>query len=330
MLLLFLVASALVDSSNAAFESEWQEWKRIYAKAYSNDLEDQRRFNVWRKCVEDVGNHNIRFELGLETYTKGLNQFSDREWNELQEIYFTPMKPNPVETLPEKQLRKVNTTALPDSINWVEKGRVTEVKNQGQCGSCWAFATAGALEGLRVKFGMRLTSLSPQQLMDCDHKEHGCKGGWPANAMHYTHENGVESLSAYPYVGKVQQCKYKKQNSKIKNNGIYATSDGNEELLKNIVANYGPTTVAIQSNEDLTKYRGGVFHTTKCQPDTAPNHAVLVVGYGKEHGQDYWLIKNTWGVRWGEKGYVKFARNWNNMCNVAISRRRALSEPCER
>ncbi|GMT11405.1 hypothetical protein PFISCL1PPCAC_2702, partial [Pristionchus fissidentatus] len=190
---------------------------------------------------------------------------------------------------------------------------------QGQCGSCWAFSTTGALEGQLAKNGANLTSLSEQNLVDCSRLNYGCNGGNTALALIYVKRNGgIDKESKYPYKGWEGRCKYSPANVGGKDKGFVRVTMGDEEALKTAVATIGPISVAIDaSSNSFGYYSTGVFYDPWCS-STDLDHAILVIGYGTDPDYgDYWLIKNSWGRSWGEEGYGKMARNRDNNCGIA-------------
>ncbi|XP_070403526.1 cathepsin S-like isoform X2 [Nothobranchius furzeri] len=209
--------------------------------------------------------------------------------------------------------------SLPHSLDWRDEGWVTPVKTQGSCGSCWAFSAVGALEGQLKKTKGTLMSLSPQNLLDCSLKygNNGCRGGFMSNAFHYVMKNqGINSDAAYPYEGKRGKCKYDPKYRAANCSGYAFLPKGDEFALKVGLANIGPISVAIDaSRPKFLFYHHGVYKDHTCSHHV--NHGVLVVGYGTEKGQDYWLVKNSWGEDYGNEGYVKMARNKHNQCGIA-------------
>ena len=211
-----------------------------------------------------------------------------------------------------------DNSLMPDSIDWREKGAVTGVKNQGQCGSCWAFSATGALEGaVQIATG-KLISLSEQQLVDCVSKDNGCDGGAMDDAFEYVREHGICTETQEPYEAKTETCE--SCESQLTFNTCVDIASNNQWLLKEAVSR-NPVSVGIQADSPTFRYyTGGIITDKNC--GTKLNHGVLVVGYGEEKGQKYWLVKNSWGTNWGEKGYVRIARNDSSndagVCGIAL------------
>jgi len=214
---------------------------------------------------------------------------------------------------------------LPQSVDWREFGAVTEVKNQGICGACWAFSTTGSIEGAKAIATNELVSLSEQQLLDCDNKDDGCEGGMMMSAFEYDERTaGLCSEEAYSYIGKKnKKCLSNKctavPNTKVKFYVKLRPSDNNS--LLSLVARQ-PVSVAIQAGQPSFQfYESGVFSNDECGKDGDVDHGVLVVGYGTDEdtNMDYYLVKNSWGSQWGEEGYVRIERNLNmkyGMCSI--------------
>jgi len=257
-----------------------------------------------------------------------LNQFADLTSEEFVSMQKLRMGSFGTEfsTAPVRHARL--SSSLPDSVDWRTQGIVTPVKNQGQCGSCWAFSTVVSLEGQSAK-KYNLTSYSEQDLVDCVHNVpipgetdvccDGCQGGLMDSAFEYmiTKQDGLDDTeSAYPYRGVDQTCAFNAANAGPASVKSYTDiGKGDENGLKDAVANVGPVSVAVDANMFWQLYGGGVFKPLFCNKDTL-NHGVAAVGYGKQGADEYWIIKNSWGAVWGEKGYMRM-RLGNNECGVS-------------
>jgi cathepsin L len=213
-----------------------------------------------------------------------------------------------------------DSSSLPAQVDWRSKGWVTPVKNQGKCGSCWAFTATGALEGQNFNKTGVLVSLSEQNLVDCSTSNYGCNGGVTDYAFRYVKQNsGIASEESYQYTGKQGSCQYRSSNKAGTCSGWVDIPPGDETALQVAVATVGPVAVAIDASSMLFQlYRKGVYKNPFCS-STNLDHAVLIVGYGTYNGQPYWLVKNSWGTSWGQDGYVMMARNQGNMCGIATS-----------
>jgi len=210
---------------------------------------------------------------------------------------------------------------LPPYVNWRVKNAVTEVKDQGCCGSCWTFGTTGSLEGAwSIKTG-NLISLSEQQIVDCSwpFMVQGCGGGYAANAFEYIMSNGgLGTEKSYPYLMQDGYC-HQDRSSGVTVSGYVNVTAYSESALQDAVATAGPVAVAIDAAFPMFRfYTSGVYYNPRCQSSLDDlDHEVLAVGYGKEDGQDYWLVKNSWSIFWGDRGYIKMARNRDNNCGIA-------------
>ncbi|CAH1173504.1 unnamed protein product [Phaedon cochleariae] len=210
-----------------------------------------------------------------------------------------------------------NVSSTPDSVDWIAKGAVLGVKNQGACGSCWAFSATGALEGQNAIKNKKLIGLSEQQLLDCSssYGNGDCRrGGVMSFAFNYVKDHGIESEKDYPYKARKSQCRAVGSKSVLKIKGYKRVAKTENDLI-NAVATIGPISVSLDATY-FHLYGGGIFDHKSCST-TAPNHGVLVVGYGSQGDKDFWLIKNSWGGSWGEKGYIRMVRNKGNHCGIA-------------
>ncbi|KAJ8665127.1 hypothetical protein QAD02_006789 [Eretmocerus hayati] len=325
--ILFVVALAALSQATpqVLLKSEWQKFKSNFVKMYSNSIEEQLRMNIFMENYKMIAEHNAKYEKGLVTYELGINQFSDMLPEEFSEKY-TGFKVTS-ETLEDLSNHTTATflapanVEVPNSVDWREKGAVTPVKNQGECGSCWAFSTTGSVEGQHFRKTGQLVSLSEQQLLDCSliiYGNLGCYGGSMVPSFRYIkHKRGIDTEDSYPYKAKIGWCKFNSSNIGASITGYVRIKKNDEDDLKAAVATVGPVSVAIYATENFRYYKSGVFYDPLCDSEHQ-NHAVLVVGYGTtENNQDYWLVKNSWGEDWGDNGYIKMARNKDNHCLIA-------------
>lgn len=306
----------------------FRTWQEIHSKVYQTEEEWAERWRNWFRNHERIEAHNQ--QNPTPTYTLGHNEYSDLTQDEFaQRFRLGKYSPKTVERdesskvvaghLQEDQL----PLHLPDAVNWIALGGVTPVKNQGACGSCWAFSTTGALEGAKfIKTG-ELVALSEQNLLDCDDQDMGCSGGLMDNAFKFDEKNGgLCSENDYPYLAKQgKECNPMHcddvPGSDVTN--FYDVPAGKEKSMLAALA-MQPISVAIQADQfPFQFYKGGVLTDDSCGDKL--DHGVLAVGYGSdlETNEPYFLVKNSWGETWGENGYIRLSRaskNDNGMCGI--------------
>ncbi|KAK9117391.1 hypothetical protein Sjap_016338 [Stephania japonica] len=306
-------------------ESLWDLYERWRGHhTVSRDLQDKhKRFNVFKENVKHIHNFNKKDK----PYKLKLNKFADMTNHEFSKSYagskVKHYKMFQGSSLGTGNFSHGKTDPSPPSVDWRTKGAVTAIKDQGSCGSCWAFSTVVAVEGINQIKTKELVSLSEQELIDCDtdNNNQGCNGGLMDMAFEFIEQNGgLTTEQNYPYKARDGSC------DSLKENYHAVTIDGHEDVpandenaLMKAVANQ-PVSVAIDAGgSDFQFYSEGVY-TGEC--GTELNHGVAVVGYGKTlDGTKYWIVKNSWGPQWGEKGYIRILRDASTeggKCGIAM------------
>jgi len=327
-LVALFVAAEAISSYDVAFE-EFNLWKLTHRRNYTTDEEEKFRLKVFLDNKHKIAKHNTRYLNGLVSYKLAMNKYGDMLHHEFISTMNGFKKSKQLKLNGMVNGEKPTTFIEPEnvefakSVDWRTKGAVTPVKDQGHCGSCWSFSATGALEGQHFRKTGKLVSLSEQNLIDCSGKygNDGCNGGLMDNAFKYIKDNrGIDTERAYPYEAEDDQCRYKPDQSGATDSGFVDLPEGDEKKLMKAVATVGPVSVAIDaSHESFQFYSQDVYYEPECS-STQLDHGVLVVGYGTdESGNDYWLVKNSWGESWGDKGYIKMARNRDNNCGIASS-----------
>ncbi|PIN06743.1 Cysteine proteinase Cathepsin L [Handroanthus impetiginosus] len=293
-----------------------KQWMEQYGRVYKDDEERVVRFKIFKKNVEFIKAFN---EVGTRPYKLGINAFADLT----KEEFKATRNGLKVKSCKITSFKYENVSALPSSMDWRKKGAVTPIKDQAQCGSCWAFSAIAATEGIHQLSTGKLISLSEQEIVDCDRtsQDQGCEGGYMEDAFEFITKNkGIATESTYPYQATNGTCNKTKESSHAANiSGYEKVPINNEEALLKAVA-HQPVSVSIDAGGLAFQfYSSGVF-TGDCGTDL--DHGVAAVGYGKtDDGTKYWLVKNSWGTSWGEEGYIRMERDISakeGLCGIAM------------
>jgi len=294
--------------------------KKVHGKVYETLEADQARFGIWKSNLDYIKKHNAEPK---HTFKLAMNKFGDLTSSEFGRMFngFNATQKLSL-AKPGKVLEYNPNVQVPDSIDWRNQGYVTPVKDQGQCGSCWAFSTTGSLEGQHFKSTGQLVSLSEQNLVDCSRAQGnmGCNGGLMDQAFTYIKiNNGIDTESSYPYEAVDQDCKFMSSDVGATDTGFTDVKSKDEDALKQAVGTVGPVSVAIDaSHASFQFYHSGIYHEATCS-QTRLDHGVLAVGYGTTGSSDFWIVKNSWSSTWGDSGYIKMSRNKKNNCGIATA-----------
>ncbi|KAH9759730.1 cysteine protease XCP2 [Citrus sinensis] len=293
-------------TSNDKLIDLFESWMSKFEKVYESLEEKLERFEIFKDNLRHIDETNRK----IKNYWLGLNEFADLRHEEFKEM-FLGLKPDLARRKDQshEDFSYKDVVDLPKSVDWRKKGAVTHVKNQGSCGNCWAFSTVAAVEGINQIVTGNLASLSEQELIDCDNTyNNGCNGGLMDYAFQYiVSTGGLHKEEDYPYIMEEGTCEMTKGESEVVTiNGYHDVPQNSEDSLLKALANQ-PLSVAIEaSGRDFQFYSGGVYDG-HC--GTQLDHGVAAVGYGSTRGLDYIIVKNSWGPKWGEKGYIRMKRN---------------------
>ncbi|XP_066138275.1 cathepsin L-like proteinase [Euwallacea fornicatus] len=310
-ILIFNLVLVIVDMCVGTEVISFKSFQLQHNKVYQSNEELSLREQIFKRNVLEIEKHNQLYDQGLTTYRMGVNKFTDMTPDEFSSM----LKTIPLSNVSFKQDASANNMELytlkpPVNIDWRENGMISAVKDQGNCGSCWAFSVTGAVEAQIAISQKSNVILSEQELVDCEKRNNGCNGGALIYAYQYVKETGLTYEDEYPYQGvKNYECKNVKRKA-VKLSSFSNITPYNETQLISVVGNIGPASVAINADK-LQNYQSGVFNEL-CS--NVVNHGVLVVGYNTE--QNYWILKNSWGPNWGEKGYFRLAMG-SGLCGIA-------------
>jgi len=293
----------------------WQAWLAAHPNVkFHNEEAKKRRFLVFKNNIKKINDHN---KNPVEEEFKKVGPLAHLTRAEYEAWYLgVPAKKTQKRNM-EMAAEVTDLSGTPTSIDWVAKKKVTPPKNQGKCGSCWAFSSIAAVESAwAIKKGV-LRKLSEQQLIDCSkdvNPTNGCKGRWPLDAMNYIVATGSHTGASYPYKGKQGSCRVFSKSIGARLTSAEQLPVNSYSTVLNRVGTVGPVTVIVDATP-LQNYGGGVV-SKGC--GALQNHAVTIVGYGKtKKGVSFWKVKNSWGTTWGEGGYFRLKRSSTaNYCHI--------------
>jgi C1A family cysteine protease len=323
--LLGIAAALVIDSTNVDDYNTFEQWMVKYEKVYSSEEEIGAAFVNVQAAMERAAQR----QLEDPTATYGLTKFSDLSPEQFAAQYLG-YKPQDDTTAIKAQIpvQTPPTANPPTSWDWRTKNAVTPVKNQAQCGSCWAFSTTESIESFWFLAGNNMTSLSPQQIVSCDKTDGGCNGGDTVTAYAYVKKaGGLEPSIDYPYTsgsGSNGICKVNSKDFVAKITGFTygippctqpLCDSQNEKALPGLLSTTGPYSICLDA-QPWQDYQGGVMKTGCPHGLSSMDHCVQLVGYNMNAPTPYWIVRNSWAANWGEAGYIYLAYG-SNLCGVA-------------
>jgi len=312
------IAALSMVAAASATEMSFSEWAAKNGKVYSSKSEIALRRSIYAAAVQKIKAHNAEGH----SWTMGVNKFADLTAEEFKALYASGYRAQ------EKRSKNVNLSLLhsnanPASVDWTTKGAVTAIKNQEQCGSCWAFSTTGSVESISFISTGKLPSVSEQQLVDCSGAEgnQGCNGGLMDYAFEYIIKNkGITGETDYPYTAKDGTCAAAGKPVAATISGYKDVPVNSEVGLETAIVQQ-PVSVAVEADQSVFQYYTGGVMDSAC--GTQLDHGVLAVGYGTEGGKEYYKVKNSWGADWGAKGFILLARgakfNPSGQCGIQMA-----------
>ena len=321
----FYGTASLIDEVKDDIKISFQRFVEKYDKRYENEDEYEKKFSIYFQNFLEVEKHNVQ----NTKWKKAMNKFSDLSGEEFEEKYGTGYH-NLYRPASKSSNFKSILNTVPKGRDWRKHKMITAVKDQGSCGSCWAHAATEQLESyLRLETRNELVNISVQQITSCTPNalqcggSGGCFGGVPQFGFEYARLVGVVSDDEYPYISGetklTEVCHYNTSTEKavVFTRGEETLPHNDYDVIINHLAHKGPLAIAVAVTKAWQHYEGGVFDGCSYDENMALNHAVQLVGYGEDdiHG-DFWIVRNSWGIGWGEDGYIRLAREKSVKCGV--------------
>jgi len=302
-------------ATSKAMEVRFTYWMAQYNKTYATEVEYNIRFKNFLVNSKTVARLNAQSNTLNSTATFELNLFADNSLAELSarhgmEGYVPTQRPGIPVSSPAEQ--------GPTSFDWRTKNRLTPIKNQEQCGSCWAFSCTESIESVYMIAkglnGNQMPALAPQEIVDCDHNgAYGCNGGDLPTCYEFVKGDGLEKESSYPYRARDGACKARKDLAFVHIAGwkyVIPPGNHNEVTMANFLAANSPISITVDA-QTWSFYSSGVLMASQCGDSI--DHAVQAIGYDTTHG--FWIVRNSWGSSWGEGGYIRLQFG-HNTCGV--------------
>lgn len=304
MCLISTLALTSPGLDEVASRTLFEVWKAQHGREYASTEEEEYRYSIFISNHQSIQDYN---SAHTKT-TLALNQFADLTNDEFATLMSSGVnKESLLKAHREKAPKMLSTESIPDYVNWVQAGYVTPIKNQAQCGGCWAFAAAASMESFYALTGGPLTSFSAQELIDCVGTCDGCNGCANLyNALQWTSTYGIESWDSYPFEGQQGSCQYSQGQVISRNSGYENVAENNMDQFLAAIAQQ-PVNVGIEASQNVFQFYSTGVIGSDCGNEI--DHAVTAVGYGSYNGENVYLIKNQWGTTWGQEGYGFISAN---------------------
>jgi C1A family cysteine protease len=298
------------SADTTALHDKFAAHINYWGLSYATKEEFEFRFNIFAETDKELQKINSE----NTSFTVDHNKFSTLTSAEKKKF----LGKKPAKFVDESREEYLPTENLTDSVNWITAGAVNPVQDQGQCGSCWAFSATAAVEGAHFISSKKLLKLSESQLVDCDPQSEGCNGGLEVYAFQYLEKHLDELETDYPYKARTQKCAYNSSKGQVEVSTYATVPKKSVDQLKAAIAKQ-PTCVSVDAEDSqFMYYTGGILDTTTCGTDL--DHAITAVGYGTDNGKNYFLVRNSWGTSWGEKGYIRISSDvtGSGVCGILL------------
>jgi len=291
-------------------DPEFAQYMRDFTKKYKAE-EVPQRMQAFHDSKIRIEKQNAMARTSGSDTTFAINKFSDLSPDDFKDIYLSGYKRNPHRPLAQRVFIP-DDYVLKSTYDWRDQGVVTPVKNQGQCGSCWAFSTTEGVESAWAMTKQQLIELSPQQIVDCDTSDQGCNGGDLPTAFSYVQSaGGLELDQNYPYQAADGTCQFNQSMVAASISSFTPLDNSAESDMVAASQQYGPLSVCVDAS-NWQSYSGGIF--TECGQSI--DHCVQIVGWDTDVNPPYWIVRNSWGTDWGESGFIRVYYG-NDTCGIA-------------